>query len=298
MAYVSRFPHVWSEVPGFKKSIAYLSSANSEDIDRAVVFVHGFSGDAKSTWADFLSLVEDKATSRWWETADLYFLNYWWDSIFQRIPKNTNTFRRFLEYVFPKPPQELFEAAEMSLRPSFEYKELTLVGHSEGGLIVRKVILDVADMDVRLDLYMRNRLLTPMNEPDPEGIEVAKLRLFAPALGGEALTGLPGIITHSAIIAPFLHASAAKSGLSETSSSVTTARSSTDRYTDHLAMGCFRAHILWADNDAIVNGERYRKDPVCSNNPPGTSHVTVCKPNGKYQRPLTFVEKGVVNGKC
>jgi len=186
----------------------------------------------------------------------------------------------------------------MSLRPGFEYKELTLVGHSEGGLIVRKVILDVADADMRLDLYLRNRLVTPMKEPDPEGIEVAKLRLFAPALGGEAMTGLAGIITHSAIIAPFLHASPAKSGLSETSSSVTTPRSSTDRYTDHLAMECFRAHILWADNDAIVNGERYRRDPECSNYPPGTNHVTVCKPNRSYQRPLTFVEKGVVNGKC
>jgi pimeloyl-ACP methyl ester carboxylesterase len=298
MAYVPRLPHVWSSIPGFKWSIAYLSSANTSDVDRAIVFVHGFSGSARSTWSDFLSLVDDKQTSQWWEATDLYFFDYWWDSIFKRIPKNTNTFERFLEYVFPKPPQELFEAAEMTLRPAFEYKYLTLVGHSEGGLIVRKVILNVADTDTRLDKYMRDRMVTPMKEPDPEGIEVAQLRLFAPALGGESLTGPLGIITHCAVIAPFLHASAAKTGMAETSSSVTTPRSSTDRYTDHLAMECFRAHILWADNDAIVNGERYRKDAECKNLPPGTNHVTVCKPSKKYQRPLTFVESGVVNGKC
>ena len=204
----------------------------------------------------------------------------------------------FLDTVFPAPPQELFEAAEMTLRPAFEYKHLTLVGHSEGGLLVRKVILNVADSDPRLDQYMRNRLVTPTKEPDPVGLEVAQVRLFAPAIGGESLTGLLGIIAHNAVIAPFLRPSAAKTGMAETSSSITVPRSSTDRYTDHLAMECFRAHILWADNDAIVNGERYRKDPECRNLPPGTSHVTVCKPNTNYPRPLTFVESGVINGKC
>ena len=295
----SRFPHVLSGVPGFKRSFAYLSSANPSDVHRAIVFVHGFSGSARSTWSDFFSLVDDEQTSQWWETADLYFFDYWWDSIFKRIPKNTNTFERFLEYVFPRPPQQLFEAADITLRPALEYKHLTLVGHSEGGLIVRKVILNVADSDTRLDKYMRDRIVTPMmTEPGPEGIEVAQLRLFAPALGGESITGPLGIITHCAVIAPFLRAIAAKSGMAETSSSVTTPRSSTDRYTDHLAMECFRAHILWADNDAIVNGERYRKDPECKNLPPGTNHRTVCKPTKLYQRPLKFVESGVINGKC
>jgi hypothetical protein len=298
MAYEPRFPHVLSGIPGFHKSIAYLSAANASDIDHAIVFVHGFSGSASSTWTDFLSLVDDQDTSRWWETVDLFFFDYWWDSMFQRIPRNTNTLENFLDYLFPKPGPELFATAEMSLRPAFVYKHLTLVAHSEGGLLVRKIILDAADADARLDEYIRNRMIKPMQEPTPEGIEVAKLRLFAPALGGESLTGLLGIIAHSAIIAPFLHVSAAKQGLAETSSSVTTARSSTDRYTDHLRMECFRAHILWAENDAIVNGERYRQDPHCKNLPPGTDHGSVCKPTKKYRRPLTFVEQGVVNGKC
>jgi hypothetical protein len=246
-----------------------------------------------------LSLADDKDTSRWWETADLFFFHYWWDSMFRRIPKNTNTLARFVNYIFPKPQPELFEAAGMALRPdTFQYKHLTLVGHSEGGLLIRKLILDVADADARLDTYMRDRIVTPQQEPNPEGIEVARVRLFAPAIGGESPAGLLGIITHCAIIAPFLNASAAKTGMSETSSSVTTARASTDRYTDHLAMECFRAHILWADNDAIVNGERYRKDLQCENLPPGTNHVSVCKPTRIFKRPVTFVENGVVNGKC
>jgi hypothetical protein len=298
MVFVSRFPHVRSGIPRFKRSIAYLSTANVADVDRAIIFLHGLSGGASSTWSDFLSLVDDKETSRWWETADLYFYHYWWDSIFKRISKNTNTFEQFLEFVFPNPPRELFEAAGMTLRPAFEYKHLTLVGHSEGGLILRQVILNVADADTRLEKYMRDRMVTPTKEPDPQGIEVANLRLFAPALGGESLTGPLGIIAHCAVIAKFLHASAAKTGMAETSPSVTRPRSSTDDFTYHLAMECFRAHILWADDDAIVNGERYRKDPECKNLPPGTSHVTVCKPNRRYRRPLTFVENGVINGKC
>jgi len=188
MANEPRFLHIQSGIPDFEKSVAYLSSANAKDIDRAIVFVHGFSGSATSTWTDFLTLVDDKMTSRWWETADLFFFHYWWDSMFKRIPRNTNTLMRFIEYLFPKPPQELFEAAEMSLRPQFEYKHLTLVAHSEGGLLVRKIILDVADAHHRLDKYLRDRMITQMKEPDAEGIEVAELRLFAPALGGESLT--------------------------------------------------------------------------------------------------------------
>lgn len=75
MADVARFPHVWSTIPGFKRSIAYLSSANASEVDRAIIFIHGFSGSARATWSDFLSLVDDKQVSRWWETSDLYFFD-------------------------------------------------------------------------------------------------------------------------------------------------------------------------------------------------------------------------------
>jgi pimeloyl-ACP methyl ester carboxylesterase len=298
MAYVPRFRHVAASIPGYSKSFALLSAANVGDINRAVVFVHGFSGSSRGTWADFVSLVDDKATSRWWETADLYFFHYWWESIFKRIPRNTNTFTNFLGYLFPSPPAGLFDAAEMTPRPGFQYKNLTIVGHSEGGLIVRKVIVDSADADQRLENYMLQRLVAPMREPAPEGIEVAEVRLFAPAIGGESVTGLLGIVTHCAVIAPFLRLSPAKGGMDATSSSVTVARNSTDRYTSHCLMSCFRAHILWADNDSIVNGERYQRDYQCQNIPPGTTHTSICKPNKAYLRPLTFVEAGVVNGKC
>ncbi len=151
-----RLRHVWTPIPDYKQSFALLSSADASDIQRAVVFVHGFSGKAASTWIDFLSLVDDDSfASRWWETADLFFYHYYWDSIFQRIGYNSDKLFDFLERVFPAPPRELFETAEISLRPAFQYNELMLVGHSEGGLLLRKVILEAANRDSRLEAYLR-----------------------------------------------------------------------------------------------------------------------------------------------
>lgn len=275
-----------------------MSAANAVDIERAVIFIHGFNGSAKGTWADFAGLVDDKNTSRWWETADLYFFHYQWNSMFESIPKNTNTVIQFIEHLFPTPPDDIFNTAGMGLRDNFSYKKLSLIGHSEGGLILRKVILEIADADTRLEEYLRERLVKPMTEPSPQGIELADIRLFAPAIGGESITGFFGLLTHSSVIAPTLRLSAAKVGMNSTSSSVTEARASTRRYADNCTMACFRAHILWADKDTIVNSERYQRDYQCKNLPTGTDHVKVCKPNPKYIRPLTFVEFGVVNGKC
>ena len=46
---------------------------------------------------------------------------------------------------------------------------------------------------------MKNRLIAPMVEPEPVGVEIADVRLFVPAIGGESLSGLWGIgVVHRA----------------------------------------------------------------------------------------------------
>src|SRR5262245_48170101 len=111
-----RFPHVHSRIPGYPRSVALLSAANQPDVTGAVIFVHGFSGAARSTWTDFFSLIDDPQTNAWWETRDIYFYHYWWNSVFQQVPMNAFDLRRFVKAIFPSPPRELFEAAEVSLR--------------------------------------------------------------------------------------------------------------------------------------------------------------------------------------
>jgi hypothetical protein len=292
-----RLRHLRSKIPDHKGSFALLSSAGASEIARAIVFVHGFNGAAASTWTDFLSLVgDDNAASRWWQNADLYFYHYRWNSVFQRIGQNSDQLFNFVNHIFPVPPDALFKVGSISLRPQFRYRELVLVGHSEGGLLLRKVVLEAANRDKRLDAYLRTKREDRVGEPAPEGLLLGQLRLFAPAIGGEALTGWIGLILNSSLVAPFLGMSSAKKGLETQSTPIRSAREYTDDWAEHFAMECFRAHILWAEHDLVVEPEKYKRDRHCTKSPPGTDHSSVCKPNRKYLRPLQFVEKGVEDG--
>jgi hypothetical protein len=137
-----------------------------------------------------------------------------------------------------------------------------------------------------------------MAEPPGDGILTAKLRLFAPALGGETISGLLGVLARSPVISTVAGSLGAKLSMGPASHAVTTARNCTDEYSDYLKMECFRAHIMWADKDSIIEPERYKRDRECVNPTLGTDHVNVCKPKKSYKEPLEFVKEGVIDGKC
>jgi hypothetical protein len=299
----ARVRHVTASVPGFKNSLAYLSGATQENVDRAVIFIHGFKGKAKSTWADFASLIENnQIVNSWWERSDLYFYHYWWDSMFLKASRNKLNVLRFIKTVFPEPPETIFSGGTIQLRTNFRYKEMTLVGHSEGGLLIRKVIIDAATSDPDIQRYVRQSKTKQgapgIAEPAAKGLLEAKIRLFAPAIGGETITGTLGILSRTPILSVFTGSIPAKLSLGSTSSAITSTRSATDEFAGYLEMECLRAHILWADRDSIIEPEKYIYDLECDNPPPGSTHSSICKPTMRYLRPISFVEEGVVDGKC
>ncbi|MBV9503391.1 MAG: hypothetical protein JO323_00145 [Acidobacteriia bacterium] len=301
MATISdRLPHVPADIPGHRRSFALLSSAKASEVTRAVIFVHGFMGMARSTWSNFLALIDDDTTaSRWWETSDLYFYQYFWDSIFRQVAVNAVDLQPFVEAIFPQPNREIFTAHGISLRETFEYQELFLVGHSEGGLLIRKLILNAATNDTQVQEFVFDQAVrSTCREPEALGILKAQLRLFAPAIGGAAISGVLGVVCNLSIVSVTLPFAAAKIAMRPESTSVTNARTDTLFYAGKLKMPCFRAHILWAKKDHVILSERYTGDVQCSNLRYPTNHVNVCKPNQHYLVPIQFVEQGVVNGKC
>lgn len=296
----TRAPHVKSMIPGHHPSFAWFASANSALVKRAVVFVHGFSGDADKTWSDFYRLPDNPATaSPWWETVDLYFFDYFKQSIFSQISRNTLSLMDFLDFIWPKPDAAMaYILSGLQRTPDFEYEDITLVGHSEGGLLVRKVILETARHNQDIENYRLLHDRSGKPEPAAKGLLKADLRLFAPAIGGESISGILGMFAGLPFVTPMTGISAAKLGLAPMATPVTSARKATDDYTEFLSMGCFRAHILWADDEHVVTSEPYQRDHACRNLPLGSDHKSVCKPKSIYPLPLSFVEKGVVNGKC
>ena len=299
-ALAERVRHVRVVFPGYEGCFALLSGATGPNVKRAVIFVHGFAGSAKTTFADFLSLVDDDETAdRWWESADLYFYHYHLDSIFRKVPENKIRLANFIDQIYPEPPQQMFAAGAAVLRNDFKYEDLVLVGHSEGGLLLRKVIVDVADSDERIENYKFGlRFGQTAAEPEPRGLEKASMRLFAPAIGGESVTGILGLLCNLPVISLVPKLAGAKVTMNAQATSVSVPRSATDEYTDYLKMPCFRAHILWADRDQIVVAEKYRRDSECRNRPLGSSHTSVCKPKRNYLLPIKFVQNGVRDGKC
>lgn len=292
-----RVQHTYLTLPKPGKHFTLLSNAAEEDVKRAVIFIHGFNGSARGTWTDFLSLVDDPASSSdWWEAVDLFFFHYQWDSVFRQLTNNTLRIFKFIENIFPKP--EILGRAHAYRSESFKYEELVLVGHSEGGLLLRKVVVEAAERDSAILAFMRDAKYQKQVQPTAEGILKAKLRLFAPALGGDMQSGLVGVLASLPVVTHALSSSAAKKGMDQGSPSVTEARRRTDRYAEDIWFDCFRAHILWAEKDSIINSEKYTEDKQCHNFPPGSSHTSVCKPTLTYSLPLDFVEEGVDRHEC
>jgi hypothetical protein len=294
---MTREPHSYFALPFHPKSFALISPLSAEDVKRAVLFIHGFNGSARGTWTDFLSLVDHQGAGDWWKDSDLFFLNYQWESVFSQLINNTLTVYKFFRAVFPAPHRAL--GTDNPFRtPDFNYRDLLLVGHSEGGLLLRKAMVEAAQHDPVVQPLLRSAQAANFSKPAPSGILAARMRLFAPALGGEMLTGLIGIIATLPVISNFLVSSAAKVGMSPASAAVTEARRQTVRYAEITGYECFSAHILWAEKDRIIHAEKYEHDLQCINFPPGTNHVSVCKPTLKYPLPLDFVEAGVEHNAC
>ena len=98
----------------------------------AIVFIHGFGGDAAATWGNFPNLLkESEAVDRW----DIYSLGY-----------PTRLRLDLLAGIWSANPD--LPMLALSLRtsciapPLDRYKSLALIAHSMGGLVVQRTLLD------------------------------------------------------------------------------------------------------------------------------------------------------------
>jgi pimeloyl-ACP methyl ester carboxylesterase len=241
----------------------------------AVIFVHGFRGDPQDTWTDFHSLIGEAISPKQWLTSDVYFFGY--DSIGRSIDDSADDLLDFVNEVFPIAELSSTEDAliPQGLVRERNYQDLVLVGHSQGGVVIRWAIANagqIAKHDANLAPILRSRVA-----------------LFAPALGGYVpsrwlgvaalLTGVRTLaklyVTHS----PSATEMADKKFLDQVE------KATWQCYQQSSATPAYTAHVLFGSNEQVVVRQKYIQD--CRHRPqPGKDHFSVCKPSLSYRRPL------------
>lgn len=267
----------WFGAP-YVNSFALLS--DDPEVDGAVVFVHGFLGDPHETWYAFQDMISSHATAQtYWSKRDLFFFTY--RSFRNGIETSARSLLSFLTLIFPSPPDDLLSiSASVSVpaslgslnSPARTYSRLVMVGHSEGGLVIRKAVV--------------------IAETAPHPISKARVVLFAPAISGVNPAGFKGMLMQlrptNWIALPFLSDSRAYRDMNS-------AEFRDDVRNDTLhARGVHKEHTaLWAklvfgSKEDVVTPVKWPDD----NQAPeelGQNHLSICKPKSKYDPPITFI---------
>lgn len=278
--------HVWKSdlscVSPLVKPNSFALLSDAETTDTAAVFVHGFNGHPRRTWGDAWKLISKDPG---WKNIDAFFLGY--ESVTSDLASGAAHVRHFLSHLCAGPPTALLAHGSIQLRDPVAYSKLILVGHSAGGVVVRRAVLDALK-------HQGNAA-----ETDPHLMLLANLRLFAPAIGGARLSGLIGLLTAVPGLRTGLAvARGASPSFQELMQDSMLLRGLADQTTasanTHPQLPSLRAKVVWASNDAVVSAVDYLHDVgwmVLDE-----THTGICKVTSTKPQPLTFVLSGSLAG--
>jgi pimeloyl-ACP methyl ester carboxylesterase len=295
--------HQPAQIPGFSGSYGLISSQRSTSC--AIAFVHGFWGDAYSTWQDFQVLVDECSSSMpLFLEADLFFFQY--EAAGNFVGPSADKLGHFIKLLFPRPPESLFSidltqtdwGKELPFtrlfirRGPYEYKRLVLVGHSLGAVVIRQLILDLA-CQFAIENCVPALQIKHIVETCPALL--ANVCLISPAHLGFRPAGTLGALfslsSLAGVLRTFLAFYRAFSELEPDSALLKSLRQRTEalavRYPQLSALS---AKSLWAENDDVVVMDRFDCDPPMTY-ASGRNHVNVCKPLRNYLKPLEFLAK-------
>lgn len=266
----------------------YALISDSPDTDKAAVFVHGFAGGPASTWVDFQGLVDSglPEVPEWWQTTDMYFYTY--ESVDGSLEFNTLDLKNFVSQMFPEmETHRLIEVRKNQFAKSApypfrsltrSYSKLVFVGHSEGAVIIRKLIVST----IR-DLEYAN---SDIKNGDVIG---ATLNLFSPAILGFSPSGGYALLLELDL-ANAKNMLRAHNELKYDSPLLGDLKSATvslaKQYPDVSAL---RAWVGFGGDERIVYIGNYLTDPEVVKLT--GSHTSVCKPDADFMQPFEFVKE-------
>lgn len=272
-------------------------------VKTAIVFVHGFWGNADTTWQAFQTLVDSpEAVTAPFENCDLYFLDY--PCAKQTIDASASQILEVLTTIYPTVAATSFKQPSSTLGSILElhsnyvtpdctersYDNLILIGHSAGAVVLRRVILQIAKAQIgstEADHIARAQILK------------ARLLLFSPAHLGFRLSKVMDSVSAS-----FWPISIFTAGWQMTrgkcyidllpdSPVLTSIRDQTERAAEsRKEVSALRADVLFGNDEDVVFRGEYSCDHSCAPIK-GKGHTDVCKPTEDYLEPLEFLAEAI-----
>ncbi|HEY7248668.1 MAG TPA: alpha/beta fold hydrolase [Xanthobacteraceae bacterium] len=274
-------PVQWVSAPTWMPGSEALLLYDPDPAD-AILFIHGWGGNAGGTWESFPQLA---ATMSEASGADIFFLDY--PSLESQVPFCAAQLRSFLMDLVRAPADTIINSSLPATAPrrtrAMRYRRIVVIAHSMGAVIARRALLD-------LDL------------PPPDGLTDDELGrfaflFFAPAHCGSAiplligsglgLDFLPGAKLIGALARLWFQSlrdleegSAFLAKLAQDNKQTREARTGRGGSIGHL-----RAIVYHAHNDRVVSQNGFDQDPpfrpVMDQN-----HRSICKPNAEYREPF------------
>jgi pimeloyl-ACP methyl ester carboxylesterase len=230
---------------------------SAEPADSALVFVHGFHGDATGTWVQFQSLLQEEANCK---SRDLLFFGY--HSWRRPTASSASSLMNLLVALVDKP--ESIDGWPARAKNT-KYRRILVVAHSLGAIVCRLAFLMAWKM--RCDWTDKLRLV-----------------LYAPAhLGGRPLKLIP---KRMKVGMEFLFPTLEE--LLEGSKTIRRLQSDTKEALKERGSKFLRAvKVVHGRRDNIISqpGMSFCADPPCDWIE--ADHFQVCKPSGVFLDPLT-----------
>jgi pimeloyl-ACP methyl ester carboxylesterase len=243
-------------------------------VKKAVVFIHGYSGNALTTWAQFQQLIPEVP-----EFTGCDFFFYGHDGLWGTTAASATLFYSFLQRLCEQPLSlSIPSLGSVAARPQgFTYDKVTLAAHSLGAVISRWALL-YAVRDARSWL---DRTALVLYAPAHLGAKVSKL-ISEVGAGHGILSTLLRLIGFGAKHASPLIDELQAGGkdlqdlLDETNAALATGNGA----------ALIAKQVVIADRERIVVNRRFAQDPWPPATFAGTNHFTICKPTKAFLFPL------------
>lgn len=240
---------------------------------KAVLFIHGFRGDAINTWSDFHELLPGCAKC---SERDLFFYGY--DGLRADMNASAAIFRAFLDRLFGETKTFLADNLPPSAQRAedFGYDELVIVAHSLGAVISRRALLDATKN--KSGWAAKTKLV--LYAPAHIGAKVADLALEAASSFSFLRWFGIGARFVSPLIDDLMPESRPLKKLLEDTKEATKGGANA-----HLVASL----VVIAEYEKIVENETFGDDPP-PKTIPDTTHTSVCKPRTDFLKPLALLE--------